>query len=68
MMHWSCETCLVRAMCTTACEKVERHNRMSRVGLRYGNVWVNVMAKHLAKTSPLSPYYKKGREISWITS
>jgi len=25
MIHWSCEKCIVRAMCKEACEEVERH-------------------------------------------
>lgn len=68
MIHWSCEECLVRAMCTQPCDDVRRHETMKEVCMRYRVRWANIMTKYLAEQSPFLKYMERTGQLKWIES
>jgi len=68
MIHWCCEECLVRAMCTEACEKVERHECASYTCSIYGIRITNSLIRQHVRTSPFMNYMERTRKFQWITS
>ena len=68
MIHWSCEECLVRAMCTTPCDDVRRQETMIEACDIYGVKWANVMIKHLVEQSPFMNYMERTGKVKWTTS
>jgi len=68
MIHWSCEACLVRSMCTEACEEVEKHKRMRHACSLYGIRIINSLIRQHVKTSPFMNYMERTGKLQWITS